>query len=170
MIGAIPNPTKSITISVPFNRVKFSVDNLTKVVRFLHLRERNEMFNSYTFARNEFLSMGVFIDINLSDVGNGKTQINIEVRRKVGAFDESYEVQKASQHIQEIFNGISVILTNGVPQPKPQQQVKPTQKSDVATGFLIVLLLFTFTCMGVIYTKKYNQKQIDKVNQNFKTK
>jgi hypothetical protein len=170
MIGVIPNPKKSITISVPFNRVKFAVDNLKSTVRFLHLRERNQIFNSYTFARNEFLSIGVFIDINLNDAGGGQTQINIEVRRKMGAFDESYEVQKASQHIQDIFNGISVILTNGVPQPKPQQQVKPPKGNDVATRFLILLLLFTFTCMGVIYINKYNQKQIDKINQNFQTK
>jgi hypothetical protein len=63
--------------------------------------------------------MGVFIDINLNDVGGGKTQINIEVRRKMGAFDQSYEIQQANQHIQEMFNGISNILTNGVPQPQP---------------------------------------------------
>jgi hypothetical protein len=167
MIGVIPNPKKSVTIAIPFNKVNFAVSNLKSVIPFLHFREHDEMFNSYTFAKNEFLSLGVLIDINLIDMGDNKTQINVEIRRKMGAFDESYEVQNASKHIQDVFNGISHIIKNGV--PKPKQQVTTSQKSNSSFGVLGVLLFFTFVFMGLMYIKKYNERKIEEVNKYMNT-
>ena len=123
MIGVIPNPTKKIVINYPINKVKESVINIPNVLQFCHFRECNEVFNTYTFSRNEFLSAGVFIDVTLTPVDN-RCEVEIVVRRKIGAFDEWVEVQKANKHIEEFMNTIGSILTNGVPLKQQVNEVK----------------------------------------------
>jgi len=70
----------------------------------------NQVINQYTYQSTEFLSLGVFIDINLSAVSESKTDITIEVRRKIGAFDQSSEITLANQHIQNMVTYISRAL------------------------------------------------------------
>ena len=137
MIGAIPNPRKTITIDFPISQVKVAARNIDKVMQFCHFREENDMFNSYKFSRSEFLSLGAFININLSSVSNTKTQVDVEISRQMGAFDEWVEVQKANKHVEETINSIAYIIRNGVPIVKTQ----PTQESDntLATGVGLVL-------------------------------
>jgi hypothetical protein len=143
MIGVIPNPTKSITIDFPIERVKNSVKNIDKRMQFCHFREGNDMFNYYKFSRNEFLSMGVFININLTSISNTRTQINIEITRKIGAFDEWVEVTKANKHMEETINSIANNIQYGIPVVKTQ----PTQQSSgdtLATGVGLVLGVLGF--------------------------
>jgi len=124
MYGAIPNPRKTITIDFPISQVKVAARNIDKVMQFCHFREENDMFNSYKFSRSEFLSLGAFININLSSVSNTKTQVDVEISRQMGAFDEWVEVQKANKHVEETINSIAYIIRNGVPvvQTQPTQQ------------------------------------------------
>jgi preprotein translocase subunit SecF len=46
--------------------------------------------------------LGVLIDINLSSITEDKTTIDIEIRRKVGTFNQSHEVTSANNHIAKI--------------------------------------------------------------------
>jgi hypothetical protein len=130
MIGAIPNPRKTITIDFPIEQVKVAARNIDKVMKFCHFREENDMFNSYKFSRSEFLSLGAFININLNSVGNSKTQVDVEISRQMGAFDEWVEVQKANKHVEETINSIAYIIRNGVPVVKTQ----PTQQKTESGG------------------------------------
>jgi len=145
MIGAIPNPTKTITIDFPIGRVKDAVRNIDKTLKFTHFRESNEMFNTYTFARSEFLSMGALININLNELGETKTQINIEISRQLGAFDQWVEVQKANEHIAGVINAIAHILQNGV-------SVMPKQDEGAASTFfkLIGYSVLAIIILGII--------------------
>jgi hypothetical protein len=96
------------------------------------------MFNQYTFEASEFLSLGVFIDINLTEVGPNKTEISIEVRRKLGAFDNWVEVQNANEHIQNIITAISKALTS----PNGQvQEVKQKSLLPEIIGFVIGIII-----------------------------
>ena len=122
MIGAIPNPRKTITIDFPIEQVKVAARNIDKVMKFCHFREENDMFNSYKFSRSEFLSLGAFININLNSVSNTKTQVDVEISRQLGAFDQWVEVQKANEHVQETINSIAYIIKNGVPETKAEAQ------------------------------------------------
>lgn len=134
MIGAIANPTKKVTIDFPISLVKDGVRNITKVYKKYTMEKENPMFNQFTLQASEFLSLGVFIDINLSEPSPNKTEINIEVRRKMGAFDEWIEVQNANEHIQKIFDGLSRTLTN----PNVQvQEVKQVSKWPEVVGYII---------------------------------
>jgi hypothetical protein len=116
MIGAIPNPTKKVTIDFPINSVKDGILNLPKMFKKYRLEKQNPMFNQYTLDGSEFLSLGVYIDFNLTSVSENRTDLSIEIRRKLGAFDNWVEVQNANEHIQKIMDGLSKILTspNGV--------------------------------------------------------
>lgn len=110
MIGAIPNPKKSITIDFPIDKVKIGVERVDKLSSKYKFTKSNQIFNQTTFEATEFLSIGVYIDIILSVVNENKTEITIEIRRKVGAFDQSHEVTKANEHIENIVNLISLSI------------------------------------------------------------
>jgi hypothetical protein len=134
MIGAIANPTKKVTIDFPISRVKDAVRNISKVYKKYTMEKENPMFNQFTLQASEFLSLGVFIDINLSEQDDNRTEINIEVRRKMGAFDEWIEVQNANQHIQNIIDALSRLLTN---QNVKVQEVKQVSKVPEIIGYII---------------------------------
>ena len=145
MIGAIPNPTKSITIDFPIQSVKDSIVNVPTALKFTHFRESNEMFNTYTFARTEFLSMGALINVNLTEISENKTQINIEIARQIGAFDNWVEVSKANQHITGFINALAHIMTNGVSE-------MPNQNSSGAVTLLKLIgyAILTLFILGII--------------------
>jgi hypothetical protein len=124
MIGAIPNPTKKVTIDFPLNKVKEGILNLPKMFKKYRLEKQNPMFNQYTLDGSEFLSLGVYIDFNLTSVTDNRTDVAIEVRRKLGAFDNWVEVQNANEHIQKIMDGLSKILTS------PNGQVEQVKESS----------------------------------------
>lgn len=149
MINAIPNPTKSITVNFPINVIRNATKNIDKVMQFCHFREGNDTFNYYKFSRNEFLSMGAFINISLSEVSNTQTKIDIEIARKVGAFDEWVEVQKAGKHIDETINAISYIIKNGVPVQKQQSSQPQSAGDTIATIVGLVIGI-----VGVLWIMK----------------
>ena len=138
MIGAIANPTKKVTIDFPMSQVKDAVLTTPKVFKKYRVESQNPMFNQYTLEASEFLSLGVFIDINLTEVTPTKTEISIEVRRKLGAFDNWVEVQNANEHIQNIITAISKALTS----PNGQvQEVKQKSYVPELIGFVIGIII-----------------------------
>lgn len=111
MLGAIPNPKKNVTIDFPIKKLKDTIlfIPLTKDKKY-KFTSKNDILNLYTFEATEFLSLGVYIDISLSEVSENRTSIEIEVRRKVGAFDQAHEVSNANQHITKILELISLCV------------------------------------------------------------
>ncbi|WET47928.1 TM2 domain-containing protein [Chryseobacterium indologenes] len=106
-VFAIPNPRKTLTVDFPLERVRESVKNITALSTKYRISSSNEIFNQYTYESYEFLSLGVYIDINLNSITDNKTEINIEIRRKLGTFNESHEVTHANNHIVNIVNYIA---------------------------------------------------------------
>jgi len=112
MIHAIPNPTRKVTLSYPIDQVKQAVKDIPlKHTRYLQ-QEGNDAIGMYTFSALEFLSLGVFVDINLSEVSETKTELALEIRRAIGSFDEQYEVSKAGRHINRILTAVGDFLEN----------------------------------------------------------
>lgn len=110
-IFSVPNPSKKVQIDFSIEKVKESVKNINLVNKKYKFESSVELANLYTYESLEFLSLGVFIDINLISLGVDKTEVNIEVRRKVGTFDQNHEVTKAHGHINEMIKIISLLLT-----------------------------------------------------------
>ena len=129
MVNAIPNPKKNLTIDFPLERVKIGVERLSQINNKYKFTKGNPIFNQTTFEATEFLSLGVYIDINLSSVSENKTEITIEIRRKIGTFNQSHEVTKANQHLQSIIDLISqgIVMTDS---DFTEMQRKLTEKKN----------------------------------------
>lgn len=113
---SIPNPTKKIIINFSLEHVKKSILRIP-IVSYpkYKLTSTNDIINLITLECFELLSLGVYIDLTLSSIEDNKTEINIEVRRKLGSFDNSIEMQNASEHIINLINLIgseSITMTD----------------------------------------------------------
>lgn len=110
-VFAIPNPRKILHIDSPLGRVKESAKNISLLNSKYKLHSCNEIFNQYTYESFEFMSLGVYIDINLNAISENKIEITVEVRRKLGTFNESHEVTHANNHIVNISNYMARITS-----------------------------------------------------------
>lgn len=128
-VFAIPNPKKTTQVDFPIERVKLSVLNISLENDKYKFSKSNEIFNQYTYEAFEFLSLGVYIDINLNKITDEKTEITVEIRRKLGTFNQSYEVTRANNHLDKIFN-IIANLTIKNPQEIAEQNINHTNKDS----------------------------------------
>jgi hypothetical protein len=166
MSGVIPNPKKTLEIDFSLNQIKNSIEYITFKNSKYKLFQKNDVINQYSFQGMEFLSLGVYIDINLTTVNENKTKIDIEVRRTMGAFDKPSEINKANDHIQNITKYISecVVLSN-----EELHQLKEstsTSNSDKRKGaswksamiFIVSLIIFLLI-FKMIFKKDPDESQ-----------
>ena len=163
---AIPNPKKSVQVDFPVEVVKQSVKNINLINDKYKFTSSNEIFNQYTYEALEFLSLGVFIDINLNALNENKTEIVVEVRRKLGSFNQSHEVTKANEHLVKIFDAIAKLtgkttaeietLRSSKLPPVRAVQSKSYEADSFATTqawyekkWLVVLLCIVFFPVGL---------------------
>jgi len=125
-VFAIPNPKKSTVVDFPLDRLKLSVQNLSLVNNKYKFTKANEIFNQYTFEALEFLSLGVYIDINLNSVSENKTEITVEVIRKLGSFNQAHEITKANEHLDKIFSSIATLTAKS---PEEIEALKNSKSS-----------------------------------------
>jgi hypothetical protein len=127
-VFAIPNPKKATIVDFPIERIKTSVQNISLVNNKYKFSRANEIFNQYTYEALEFLSLGVFIDINLNSVNENKTEIIIEVRRKIGSFNQANEITKANEHLDKIFAAIANLTA------KSPEEIESLKNQSVKTN------------------------------------
>lgn len=123
-VNAIPNPKKSTQVDFPIEKVKLSVQNISLRNNKYKFSKANEIFNQYTFESSEFLSLGVYVDINLNKITEDKTEITVEIRRKIGTFNQSYEITNANEHIEKTFECIAFLITKS---PEEIEHYKTSQ-------------------------------------------
>ena len=110
MIGTIPNPKKSFQIEKSINEVSLAIEHLPLFTSKYKLFKANKTLNIFTYEATELLSLGVYIDINCSSLTDSKTEITLEIRRKVGSFNQSHEVTLANSHISKLTDLITESL------------------------------------------------------------
>ncbi len=153
MIGAIPNPKKTF-------EVDFNIEKLTSTIEFIPLKNnkykftsKNEILKTYRFEALEFLSLGVYIDISIGFISDTKTKIEIEVSRKIGAFDQSHEVKKANDHIALIATLISecIVLTpQGIKDLEEQKATKANnEKKGCGQTAAVILLIVIGSLLSI---------------------
>ena len=145
----IPNPTKTINLPVSAESTTEVINNLPNILKSMgkkgyKLTESDEFMNTYTFEKTEFLSLGSVIIIEVIDNGD-KTQLKMEVQRKLGAFDTEVEVHHANEHIKFITQALSKTLNP----KKPTQTTKPKGKG-VSTLKLVMFVAFAIMFLGVV--------------------
>jgi hypothetical protein len=111
MLAAIPNPKKSFEIDYSSQEVVKSLRYIPFLNKKYKFTSRNDLLKTYRYEALEFLSLGVYIDISINNISETKTRIEIEVLRKVGAFDKTYEVSEANRHISSVAELVSKCLT-----------------------------------------------------------
>tara|TARA_B100000780_G_scaffold110191_1_gene77073 strand:- start:55 stop:555 length:501 start_codon:yes stop_codon:yes gene_type:complete len=158
MRGAIPNPKKTFTIPFGISKTFDAVQVIAGLKNKYKLTKSNTTFNSCTLEASEFLSLGVYIDFNLNDISDEKTEVTIEVKRKIGSFDESHEVTQANEHIDILTDALSNALTmsdSDIASIKNSmlKDVKPnkntTKKGWYQSNFLLILAVVFFFPIGI---------------------
>lgn len=170
-VFAIPNPKKSLTIDFPIEQVKKGVNNLYLIDNKYKFTSANEVFNQYTFEALELLSLGVFIDINLTNVSENKTEITIEVRRKIGTFNQSHEVTKANNHIQSVIEILSksIILDNEQINALKQQLKSNNENKEIKgkkSRKRNQIIIFTILILVIILVNYANRNNSNSDNKN----
>lgn len=155
MLGAIPNPKKSFDLDFVSQEVYEKIKYLPLLTKFKQF-SKNDVLRTYRFEATEFLSFGVYADITISSISETKTKIEIEIVRKIGSFDKSYEVTEANQHIVTISEAISkcIILTpdqvEGLEKGIIEKEEKEKNKKWHEDGMIVFLLLVLFAPLGII--------------------
>jgi len=110
MILALPNPKKTLQINKNVEDVRQAIEHLPLFTDKYSLIKNNPIINQFTFSASEFLSIGVYIEVNYNSVEENKTEITIEVIRKVGSFNQSHEITNANHHLIKIVELITQSL------------------------------------------------------------
>ena len=117
MIGAIPNPTRELTVPFANEQVQSALSNLSKFMigsgeGAYNQHSYDSIIGQVELMKTEFLSAGVSIVVAAHAVSETQTKVNIEVRRVIGSFDEWYEVSRAKEHIDKVVSSLSKLLAN----------------------------------------------------------
>ena len=150
MIGITSNPKKEITIPYNISEVKKSLGDLQtyliKVGAENYKQESyNELVGELRLSTFEFLSFGVYIIFNVKKIDETQTTVNIEVQRKVGAFDATHEVGLANRHLNYLTDVLYSLLRNETMDlglAMGHNIVKSRIKIPSSTTTIIWLLLF----------------------------
>ena len=138
----IPNPKKTLTFKAPIEKVKEAIENITTTLDKVNagtykLTENNSMIDQYVFNKTEPLSLGSNITLDLIPMGD-QTQVNIEVSRVLGSFDQGYEVTNAMNHIKNITNGILWYLN---PEQSKEEMTKQTKLNDGGQAIMVIVYI-----------------------------
>ena len=148
----IPNPKKTLTFKAPIEKVKEAIENITTTLDKVNagtykLTENNSMIDQYVFNKTEVLSLGSNITLDLIPMGD-QTQVNIEVSRVLGSFDQGYEVTNAMNHIKNITNGILWYLN---PEQSKEEMTKQSKINEGGNAIMVfVYLIGGLLMLGVL--------------------
>jgi hypothetical protein len=169
MNGVIPNPKKTLEIDFSIEQIKGSIEYIPYKNNKYKFYQKNEVINLYSFHGKEFLSLGVYIDINLTSVNENRTKIDIEVRRTFGSFDKSSEVTQANDHLQNILKLISeclVLPKEALSELRQSSTAINTEKKKVVTWKTISIFIGSFIVslfiFKMIFKKEREESQTEK--------
>jgi hypothetical protein len=162
MLNAIPNPQKSFQIEKSTSEVNEALKNLCLYTKEYKIFKENELLSLYIYEASEFLSLGVYIDVNFSSASENKTEVKIEVRRKVGTFNQSFEVTQANQHLIKIADLLSLslksdhsIILEKQAKEKEERRLKDEKANEWAKEHPILMglaiVLVSACAIGIFY-------------------
>jgi|LakMenE01Jun11ns_1017448.scaffolds.fasta_scaffold9565736_2 hypothetical protein len=151
MLGAIPNPKKSFELDFDTQRIMDSLKFIPALNTKYKFSSSNDLLKTYRFEALEFLSLGIYADITVNSISESKSRIEIEISRKVGAFDQAHEVSKANDHITVLATLITrcLQLTPEQQQQIQVQAVNPSAEKPVQSKWTMVLITLLFGSFGI---------------------
>jgi hypothetical protein len=154
MIHAIPNPKKEISVNQPIDIISNAIKKISFYNNKYSLINEDDLLQQYKFSATEFLSLGVIILIDLDNISDEKTKIQVEIQRAVGTFNQSHEVTLANKHMSTILEAISYLVKN------PDISLLPNASQNETSQFTmgkVSLICFFFGILGIhrFYTRNY---------------
>ena len=145
MLGAIPNPKKSFELDFDSQKILNSIRFIPNINSKYRFNSKNDLLKTFRFEALEFLSLGIYADISVSTLTENKCKIEIEISRKIGAFDQAHEVAKANEHISVL----ATIIGNCI-QLTPEQihafenqpEILPSEKPTQMKSTMILVSFF----------------------------
>lgn len=179
---SLPNPKKTITIEFSIDQVMLGIPRISAAsATKYNVTDINPIFNQITLECSEFLSLGVYIDFNLAKKTETSTEVTIEIRRKIGSFDNAVELQNANHHFTDLVNYLSEVIVMSEEEfnrkysavlanmlNKSNEDAKPWfAKKNIATLYIIlgiVTIPFLIGCIILpigIYARKKNREYMN---------
>jgi hypothetical protein len=113
MVGIISNPKKTFQVDRSLTEVKNAIKDLHLFTSQYTIFRSNDALNQYTYYFHEFLSAGVYIDINCFTGTDNSTKVILEVRRKSGTFSQRHDIIRANSHLSALADFISESIDMG---------------------------------------------------------
>lgn len=115
-MGRINNPKKSVSVDMNINRIRMMVKNLYKVYTSIDINnvgnKEDDFVNTYYYhVREDGFSSGARAVITLKMINENTTEIEVEMQREVGSYDQGWEVSSANRQIESIFSALSFLST-----------------------------------------------------------
>ena len=179
---SIPNPKKTITIEFSLEQIMKGIPKISAASDTKYsVTDINAIFNQVTLECSEFLSLGVYIDFNLTKKSDTSTEVTIEIRRKIGSFNTDVEIQNANHHFTDLVNYLSTVIVLSDDEFNKKYSAvlaKITNKSNedakpwfakknvpilyMILGFLTLPILIGFILLPMgIYARKKNKEYIN---------
>ena len=133
-VGAIPNPKKTIIVKGGQEEV---AKWLYKVCPYLndniksgYIQEKlDENIGRLEIGKTEFLSLGARIVVDTNYKDDESTEVTVEIQRKVGAFDQSYEITYANEHLSNTVQAVQYVAQNKEYNP-PKLEISNTEVTE----------------------------------------
>ena len=140
----IPNPTKKFTLNSPIETVTKIMTRIPEFSR-CKIASSDAILNEYEFDFSIGM-VGNIITLALSDAGEGKTEVNLEVRRYFGAFDSELEVTSATLDIKDISKALSTLIEN----PDAEVVFPTVVEANTSTNLAILMALAVAGIIGYL--------------------
>ena len=111
MIGVISNPKKTFQIEKNIEDIRSGAEDIYLFTKKYSFIKSDTILNSCTYSTTELLSLGVWIHLSYSIINEKRTEVTIEIERKIGSFDRSHEVTMANTHLANISDLLSKSLS-----------------------------------------------------------
>jgi len=153
-VGAIANPRKEVTVKGTEEEVS---NWLYKIPIYMdsqiksgYIQEKlDENIGRIEIGKTEFLSVGVRIVVDVNYKTEETTEICVEIQRKVGSFDQSYEINYANEHLNNTIQAIKYISKNKEYNPErkldsiPNSSINSSidKSNEESSAWIVVILI-----------------------------
>ena len=143
----IQNPTKKIVVNFSTNEVEVAIGKVPNFISNCSMNNSDSVLHEHTLNFSEILSTGSRLVVNLNEISETKTEINLEVKIVVGAFDKPHEITNANSHIDNFTSTLSKLLQDKNLEPTEQElktQANQATNSIIISVFIVALIVIYF--------------------------
>ena len=154
MTGFVTNPTKTLQLEKPVTEIKSALRFISQLSPKYQLIRENRAMSLSTFEADEPFSAGVFIDVRYTKVSETRTQLQVEIYRKVGSFNANHNIAQAREHIANVLSLLSKSLSIEVTERTRllnEAKTDAVKKDTASNAIKAVFLLIAAALLGGLF-------------------